>query len=161
MDFRPNSTPRIRTMDCLPLPTDIISHIRLYVSHPVADIIKNAITWRVCIIWWDDDDCDYINNYFIKDHNEAMELFNNPTKKHYRIDEVICEKIFKDFQGDDWDENAEKTKYVIGCIGDVYHHDEWHYCHYCRHSEKWVDGCDVEWNPNLLRMCPTCYNRNL
>ena len=35
-------------MDSLPLPMDIISHIRLYDSHPVADMVRNAYAYEVC-----------------------------------------------------------------------------------------------------------------
>jgi hypothetical protein len=145
----------------LPLPEDIVKYIKLYDSSPVADIIRNAVTWRVCIVWHDDNGEDYCPNYFIKDYDEAMELRNNPTKKHYRIEEVICEKIFKDFEGDDWYENAENTKSVIGYIGDAFYHDPWLRCDYCRHCEKCVEGAYTGWHPDLLRMCPTCYDRTL
>jgi len=48
-------------MDCLPLPTDIINKIQLYVSTPEADMIRNdiplrhsrAISKMVKKHWWD------------------------------------------------------------------------------------------------------------
>lgn len=59
-------------MDCLPLPMEIISYIRLYDSHPVADMIRKAYAYQV----WFIVDYDAIGVNWASGRCEIAELYD-------------------------------------------------------------------------------------
>jgi hypothetical protein len=59
-------------MDSLPLPTDIISYIRLYDSHPVADMIRNAYAYQA----WFMVDYDALGVNWASGRCEIAELYD-------------------------------------------------------------------------------------
>tara|TARA_R110000868_G_scaffold195671_1_gene441347 strand:- start:32 stop:703 length:672 start_codon:yes stop_codon:yes gene_type:complete len=49
LKFYPDITKKYQDMDSIPLPMDIISHIRQYVSHPVADMVRDGFMY---VAWY-------------------------------------------------------------------------------------------------------------
>jgi len=63
------------------LPKDIVNKIRLYNSHPVADLVKQEIE----TFFTDDDDVNDFSGFYFEQYR-----FNKPCNNNPRNDKIYC-----------------------------------------------------------------------